>query len=1584
MADTIAHQARECHDLLYESALKAKERLLYVHRFLLGKDDTENITENVGTMHKGEEIVALIQNQTGRFNIWTSNIGVFAPLRLSMDYRLRDAPEIHSLVLKLLHSLRGNLGHLISTLAQSLHGKATDHESHLLESTVPLDDSNTALSSTDTVKTAIEAVSSNLARLNRLSNAIHRAGTDSRNTKALKFKWRDEEGNDIGPAWEQHFALELCKRKYPHCSDIIQERLAAAMLTRRKRLLYRQSRRKKLAINTSRPEKKPTIKIDINEIAMARPASQAPSKPATAEDTPKIVPHMLPPKSIRTLDTAATPFDPERMHHPMGTSRVSTARSVPMDDETRLHFPPHPETGGLEEIVCPYCCLVLREQDLTKPNWWKRHVIQDLDPFVCLVEDCSKSYELFNDEKDWIDHIRLEHRLQWRCAAKSHRKNPKIFSTRQDFELHMLEDHVGSFPESQLSLLAENSARPVGPVFDSCPLCDPAAEQELDPGNGIIRSPLDRHILNHMIFLALRSLPWIEDGEEVASSDRTTRPPTRGTVRDIFTEDANMDQTEQAARSPIESPLDESSQYTPDEPSSRQLEWGIILSSQPTGSLCFDPILHSFLIKSTYLQLYMKHYPKLDTKACEPYRPSHNSWFNKHPSVISWKKSKTEVLFLTGGAGTGKRTTLEFAMQHAKQHAMSTSPIICPLVLETRRSQTINQILLDLEHSLHLALLERMRCFPRGISSAPENSTTFQERVEAFSIEKLVDYQLRECLDTCGIQIFLYLKERSWEVLPLFLRRLGEMKSKNGPRSRLQLMIACRYAPDMRNFDFSYSELRIHDYVIPNVQRNVLDSGKTVWINNTQYCEENDITNATRIAASTCKVPLRDRRKEFYRGLIINLLCAPFERPTMAELLDAFNLRLLAIDYDLFHPPIDIQQLSNFSHAQEELMRVLSDCTNGLIHVLNRDGGQIVDFIHLGARDIVREEFYTIEEQMSIQPLPIDWGEILPWIATENTISKRVWGGPFGSYMLRNLPSWIETAIMATEPLEYHLNSLMWDGLIVRWATACRARGDDLRSLSPDSSTKLVHIAAAYHLAHFFQLIKNYEEINPHFDINSMDSRGRTPRQIAQFHSYDYIVVMIDEIEQKSSWSFDWGSIWKKKRKGKGNVPNTLDFDFGALHSIRPALSIEEEQSSSPDDEFGSGSYDIKERQHERFTKSVEQEDEPIDHIVDQQGTQTASDFPGFKQKSQTIKEDSVQQFPISVDEDFEFRFIPNRAHGAISQSTVCCCNCGGYTDDSITCPKCSNTRCSECAILYPHVSLQSGEWVCHVCCRLHQVAPPISEKARCECSHGICMQCGLPGDTIRLYVVGHNDKNISLWERTWNESNLKNEIRGELVSELPQDNAAVDMTTIPEQIELETDGMSSKEIEAMEDGEQVDERKIRNQNQDEDNIQPEDELRLKTDPETSHQRFLDTNEYPSDADNLQPGVIRHPPQFKKGDRVLYRYSNQHFDTQIPTIIYEVIPGATLWDEHQYVVTENESFGRCKESSLTRALTILSDPLDTAEDTNLQAQLSELGSGAQQNSVDTNAQDDQLPEQIPKNGLVLGNPDSVQSISPNV
>jgi hypothetical protein len=51
------------------------------------------------------------REQLGRFNLWASNIGVFATAPTSLDYRLRDAPVVAETFMGLLTALSVRVRH---------------------------------------------------------------------------------------------------------------------------------------------------------------------------------------------------------------------------------------------------------------------------------------------------------------------------------------------------------------------------------------------------------------------------------------------------------------------------------------------------------------------------------------------------------------------------------------------------------------------------------------------------------------------------------------------------------------------------------------------------------------------------------------------------------------------------------------------------------------------------------------------------------------------------------------------------------------------------------------------------------------------------------------------------------------------------------------------------------------------------------------------------------------------------------------------------------------------------------------------------------------------------------------------------------------------------------------------------------------------------------------------------------------------------------------------------------------------------------------------------------------------------------
>ena len=147
----------------------------------------------------------------------------------------------------------------------------------------------------------------------------------------------------------------------------------------------------------------------------------------------------------------------------------------------------------------------------------------DLDAYVCLFEECDKPEELYNHSEKWLKHMR-QHTLHWRCNAKSH--GVQLFHSQDDYENHMRERHKSAFTEAQLPLLAETNARTAEPIFKSCPLC----------GGEEVKGRLEDHIVGHLRFLALKSLPRIDDGDDEDYEGEeprsgTIKPPSRSTIK---------------------------------------------------------------------------------------------------------------------------------------------------------------------------------------------------------------------------------------------------------------------------------------------------------------------------------------------------------------------------------------------------------------------------------------------------------------------------------------------------------------------------------------------------------------------------------------------------------------------------------------------------------------------------------------------------------------------------------------------------------------------------------------------------------------------------------------------------------------------------------------------------------------------------------------------------------------------------------------------------------------------------------------------------------------------------------------------
>lgn len=167
-------------------------------------------------------------------------------------------------------------------------------------------------------------------------------------------------------------------------------------------------------------------------------------------------------------------------------------------------------------------------------TWLRRHILKDIDPYICLFEGCDKPDDCFKTVDDWLNHVQWQHTLVLSCQSVGHES--EFFGSRTELEQHMKLEHSGEFSETQLSFLIHNSAKPSPDTFAAfararqsigasedttslCPLCPFYDDKvEIPPQSTTLdshdRNLKDRefknildHITSHMESIALLSLP---------------------------------------------------------------------------------------------------------------------------------------------------------------------------------------------------------------------------------------------------------------------------------------------------------------------------------------------------------------------------------------------------------------------------------------------------------------------------------------------------------------------------------------------------------------------------------------------------------------------------------------------------------------------------------------------------------------------------------------------------------------------------------------------------------------------------------------------------------------------------------------------------------------------------------------------------------------------------------------------------------------------------------------------------------------------------------------------------------------------
>ncbi|QYS95392.1 hypothetical protein H0G86_002684 [Trichoderma simmonsii] len=452
----------------------------------------------------------LAEEQLSRFKSWARNVGVFAAQHASLDYRLRTAPSSRALVEINLDTV---CIHLLGTLKGS--SKVSDEEfDNLL----------------------------NAPRSKVLADAINML-LKSRSNRSLREKQLKLVGKMIDTLFQSFYGMQRAINgktlvKIPRLMDfdkdyaIIRERggdsadagvpvddIRFDIGAKFEDFLRKALTHKWFRLRSSKEEDLDDERKNYQQVLFERCVTTISARRRQLAYFQAHCGHEE--ASGPRLKVAG--FKP-RLSHMVLRSSLSTFA----DDRFGFRFggpldapPPPKRTGNEEEKVCPYCRLVLPAETFStqkRAELWERHLLDDLQPYICLFANCEQAGRTYSSFAEWRHHNTRVHYRSWECSLHTDGKPDRvgdrvfIYDTLEKFKDHIRLSHPGLSPS-----FAEDWShqKHTAPLPQRCFVC----WQEIPEFETLLK-----HIASHLESMSLLALPWRDDitVEEDITSDKAT------------------------------------------------------------------------------------------------------------------------------------------------------------------------------------------------------------------------------------------------------------------------------------------------------------------------------------------------------------------------------------------------------------------------------------------------------------------------------------------------------------------------------------------------------------------------------------------------------------------------------------------------------------------------------------------------------------------------------------------------------------------------------------------------------------------------------------------------------------------------------------------------------------------------------------------------------------------------------------------------------------------------------------------------------------------------------------------------------
>ncbi|RYP25236.1 hypothetical protein DL765_000117 [Monosporascus sp. GIB2] len=194
----------------------------------------------------------VLDDQLARFTLWASNMDVYGPLNVSLDYRLRFSPTVVEIIHQLLDVICDTLTSLkpIDDPPQTPSRKRQRISEHGDSEVTRRADDDASDSDSDVdqaeenISKITDTIGGTVTRLFRLSNAVRKSAKANRARKIERYRDDEEANNAIA---ELRLYTECYIRfRFPRAPDSLRSALVEANALRLRRLYYQRSHRRRI------------------------------------------------------------------------------------------------------------------------------------------------------------------------------------------------------------------------------------------------------------------------------------------------------------------------------------------------------------------------------------------------------------------------------------------------------------------------------------------------------------------------------------------------------------------------------------------------------------------------------------------------------------------------------------------------------------------------------------------------------------------------------------------------------------------------------------------------------------------------------------------------------------------------------------------------------------------------------------------------------------------------------------------------------------------------------------------------------------------------------------------------------------------------------------------------------------------------------------------------------------------------------------------------------------------------------------------------------------------------------------------